>query len=635
MICGTLSDKDVIEYVAPSGKIIPQRCLKHVLGKHGLYDYIVNRFDDNTLSVDDNEYLRECIYRIVYGINEIPRCKICGKPITFKYNCYSKYCSRKCSNGDKEVVEKISKSCSDSLKQKYKEDGESIKKKRKETLTAKYGVNATSSPFSINEIQDASKNIILEKYGVDNAFKIDWVKNKRKEKQRQDSIKLQKNRNIDIEYLKDGNYLVKNCCDIHGDLVFTQTEFNNRFKPNRYCLSNPCYICNPFGNHVSGQQKTLLEYIKIIYKGEIIENDKKALDGLEIDIYLPELKIGFEFNGDYWHMNPINYRYDDINQSTKLSAIETWKKDIGKLFIAEEKGIMLFHVWEYYYKNETDSVKDFISNLVNNNIQYVHPIIKLKRELDIIDPNYTRIDDTIFEYDDVRIVYMDSFYFNKNTIPKQYITSLISDTKRTIFVYCYEITDERKFKAILSDIRYALHKIGKRIYARKCEIREISNKDSKDFLMENSLFGYRSASKVLGLYYKGELVMVYSFGNNYYGRKKDTEVIRVCTKLNTQVIGGSSKCLKYYIDNYAKNGETIVFYMDAIHHNGSSMKNDGFEYVKHEFGLMNCYISFDRFGEAFNRNPNRNKEIKEMVDRNEIVEVITNGVDVYKKVIKK
>lgn len=184
MICGILSDKDIIEYVAPSGKIIPQRCLKSVLEKHGLYEYIVNRFDDNSLSITDNEYLRECIYRIVNEINDIPRCKMCGKPITFKYNCYSKYCSRKCSNSDSDVIEKISKSCSNSLKQKYKEDGESIKKKRKETLTIKYGEDATSSPFSVNEIQNVSKNKILEKYGVDNMFKLDWVKTKRNEKQR-------------------------------------------------------------------------------------------------------------------------------------------------------------------------------------------------------------------------------------------------------------------------------------------------------------------------------------------------------------------------------------------------------------------------------------------------------------------
>ena len=164
------------------------------------------------------------------------------------------------------------------------------------------------------------------------------------------------------------------------------------------------------------------------------------------------------------------------------------------------------------------------------------------------------------------------------------------------------------------------------------KLSELSNKDVRKFLEDNSLFGYRSASVTFGLYYENELVMVYSFGNNFYGRKKDTEVIRVCTKKNTQVIGGSSKCLNYYIKNYAKSGETIIFYVDAIHHSGSSMSE--FEFVKHENGYMNYYVSFDKLGKAFNRTPSRNKEIKELIKKRELVMIPTYGVDVYKKIIE-
>ena len=84
---------------------------------------------------------------------------------------------------------------------------------------------------------------------------------------------MQKERSIDIEYLENGNYLVKNCCPIHGDLEYTQTDFNNRFRLDRYHVSNPCYLCNPFGYHISGKQKNIFDYIKSIYSGDIIEND--------------------------------------------------------------------------------------------------------------------------------------------------------------------------------------------------------------------------------------------------------------------------------------------------------------------------------------------------------------------------
>ena len=628
-----LNDKIILDYVAPNGKLIAQRCSEHSLKKQNFYDYIINRYNNNTLNIEDKHYLRECLYRLVNNIENPPVCKTCGNKVKFCYTKYPTYCSRYCSNHDKDVLKKISESCSKSLKDIYKRDGDNIKLKRQNTLSSKYGEELkSSSPFAVKEIQELSQKIVEEKYGVKNAFQMEKCRKKLVESSRNKSIQLQKERGIEIEYLENGNYLVKNCCPIHGDLEYTQTDFNNRFRLDRYHISNPCYLCNPFGYHISGQQKNIVDYIKSIYSGDIIENDKSILDGLEIDIYLPELKIGFEFNGDYWHMNPLIYRYDDENSSSHMKAIEQWEKDRKKILLADTKGVKIYHIWEYYFSNYKDLQLDFISNIILGNIEYEHPLLKLKKSLDKIDISYELKEHMIFEYENVRIVYVDGFYFNKNSITNSVLNNWKSETKRTIFVYDYEITDERKFEVILSDIKYSLGKIENRIYARKCVLKELTNKDVRQFLNDNSLFGYRSASVTLGLYYEDELVMIYSLGNNFYGRKKDTEVIRVCTKKNTQVIGGSSKCLNYYIKNYAKSGETIVFYVDAIHHSGSSMT--GFEFVKHENGFMNYYISFDKLGKAFNRTPSRNKEVKELIEKGELILVPTYGVDVYKKIIK-
>ena len=628
-----LNDKIILDYIAPNGKLIASRCSANVLKKHNFYDYIINRYNNNTLSFGDEHYLRECLYRIVNNIETPPVCKTCGNIVKFCYTKYPIYCSRSCSNNDEDVLKKISESCSKSLKDAYKRDGDNIKLKRQNTLTTKYGEDIkSSSPFAVREIQKLSQKIVEEKYGVKNAFQMEKCRKKSIESSRKKSIQIQKERGIEIEYLENGNYLVKNCCPIHGDLEYTQTDFNNRFRLDRYHVSNPCYLCNPFGYHISGKQKNIFDYIKSIYSGDIIENDTSVLNGLEIDIYLPELKIGFEFNGDYWHMNPLMYRYDDENSSSHIKAIEQWEKDRQKILLANEKGVKIYHIWEYYFSNNKDLQLDFISNIVLGNIEYEHPLLKLKKSLDKIDTSYELKEHMIFEYENVRIVYVDGFYFNKNSIANGVLSNWKSETKRTIFVYDYEITDERKFEVIISDIKYALGKIENRIYARKCVLKELTNKDVRQFLVDNSLFGYRSASITLGLYYEDELVMIYSFGNNFYGRNKDTEVIRVCTKKNTQVIGGSSKCLNYYIKNYAKSGETIIFYVDAIHHSGSSMS--GFEFVKHENGFMNYYVSFDKLGKAFNRIPSKNKEVKELIEKGELVQILTYGVDVYKKIVE-
>ena len=119
-------------------------------------------------------------------------------------------------------MNKISESCSKSLKDAYKRDGDNIKLKRQNTLSSKYGEELkSSSPFAVKEIQELSQKIVEDKYGVKNAFQMEKCRKKLVEYSRNKSIQLQKKRGIEIEYLENGNYLEKNCCQIHGDLEYT------------------------------------------------------------------------------------------------------------------------------------------------------------------------------------------------------------------------------------------------------------------------------------------------------------------------------------------------------------------------------------------------------------------------------
>jgi len=102
----------------------------------------------------------------------------------------------------------------------------------------------------------------------------------------------------------------------------------------------------------------LLEFIKNNYNGQILNNKRNIINGYEIDIYLPELNIAFEFNGLYWH-NEVNkhknYHMDKTNLCQKI-------------------GIELIHIWEDQWEFQKDIIKSMvlyklnkISNIINSN----------------------------------------------------------------------------------------------------------------------------------------------------------------------------------------------------------------------------------------------------------------------------
>ena len=108
-------------------------------------------------------------------------------------------------------------------------------------------------------------------------------------------------------------------------------------------------------------------------------------------------------------------------------------------------------------------------------------------------------------------------------------------------------------------------KTKNKIYARKCELKEVLAKDARKFLDENHIQGYSNSKINYGLYYNGELVSLMTFGKpriNLGGKKEDGsyELVRFCNKTNTNVIGGASKLFKHFIGEY--NPDEIVSYSD-------------------------------------------------------------------------
>jgi len=115
--------------------------------------------------------------------------------------------------------------------------------------------------------------------------------------------------------------------------------------------------------------------------------------------------------------------------------------------------------------------------------------------------------------------------------------------------------------------------LSNRIYARKCEIREVDTKEAREFCVNNHMQGYTQASIKYGLYYNDELMSLITISKSRYCFESSYEIIRFCNKLNVSVVGGFSKLLKRFRTLYKG---MIVSYANRRWSTGGLYEQNGF-----------------------------------------------------------
>ena len=392
---------------------------------------------------------------------------------------------------------------------------ESVKEKSRKRNLEKFGVEFVSQSNDIQvkikknnlekfgvehhlqnpEFLEKQKITNLEKWGVDNVSKLQEVKekkrqtnfknwgetnNKKSEKFRKLNFKIANDSNY-LKYLKDGISLFK--CDNNQDHHFEASIdiFQKRIKY-KTCI---CTICNPINKHQSGKEIKLFNFIKSIYEGEIIQNFR--IERQEIDIYLPQLNLGFEFNGVYWHSDI--YKEKDFHSNK------------SKFF--EERGIHVFHIWEDDFDEKEEIIKSQIQNLIGKS-----------------------------------------------------------------------------------------QKIG----ARKCEVKEVNDISLiKDFLNKNHIQGWVNSNIKIGLFFNSKLVSLMTF-DHFEGRKKmnqnEWNLNRFCSKSGLSVIGGASKLLSFFTKKY--NPNRIISYSDKDWSKGELYQKLGFKKTHETIPDYKYLIDFKR-----------------------------------------
>ena len=264
-------------------------------------------------------------YDLRYKTKHEGICLYCGKDTKFIKGKYFTYCSLNCAGKvnralsghkfdkslDKEELLIEKKKIIDEYKKNNPEEKRielRIHKEKRRELKDKYRKYFTSKCQKINSLLDYKErlenfNCNLLKYGIDIEFKCN----------------------------KCGNDNKESC-------QFIEIRTSLGVTPCTHCMAK---------DRGSAEEKNLINYIKSIYTGLIIENDRKVLNGSELDIYLPELKLAFEFDCLYWHnevYKKLNYHLDKTN-------------------LCLEQGIQLIHIFEDEWLHKQDIVKSRIKSL--------------------------------------------------------------------------------------------------------------------------------------------------------------------------------------------------------------------------------------------------------------------------------
>jgi len=173
------------------------------------------------------------------------------------------------------------------------------------------------------------------------------------------------------------------------------------------------------------------------------------------------------------------------------------------------------------------------------------------------------------------------YWHNELYKPKNYHLSKTNDCNENNIKLIHIFEDEWLYKKeiVISILKNKLNLVNKKIYARKCEIREISSKISKEFLDKNHIQGNVNSKIKLGLYYDNNLVSVMTFSKGRIimgGKENEWELNRFCNLLDYNVVGGASKLLNFFIKTH--NPKIIISYSDLRLFNGEMYNKLGFKF---------------------------------------------------------
>lgn len=152
------------------------------------------------------------------------------------------------------------------------------------------------------------------------------------------------------------------------------------------------------------------------------------------------------------------------------------------------------------------------------------------------------------------------------------------EAKGIELLHFWDFEIRQKFDIVQSMIKNKLGVSTSRRFARKCRVEKVSPSDAALFFNANHLQGHVKSSVYLGLYDGEELLQCASFSKTRFDKTVEWELIRLATKCDFNVVGGTGKLLKHFEREY--NPKSLLSYADRRYSQGGVYATLGFEKLR-------------------------------------------------------
>ena len=400
------------------------------------------------------------------------------------------------------------------------------------------------------EFKEKMKKQNIEKYGVDHVFKRKDVINKSKQ------TKLERYGNENYNNQDKTRQTVRNKYGV--DYLFQNNEIKEKSKQTckehygceYYCITQECKdkLKNKYG----------VEYA--LQDDKIYNKTRKSL------------KLHYHTNANTPFKIPeiINSNKEKIKHTCQLKYGVDYPCLINKVQMSG--GLTISKINQNFAKLLKDNNIEFEQEFVIKNKSYD---FKINNTLIEINPTYTH-NSTVGPY---------IKNHKCNSLNKDYHLNKFKLAQENGY-HCIHVWDWDDWNKIIN-----LLSPKQKLYARKCEIREVSKKECDEFLNLYHLQGKcRSQNIRVGLYHNNALVQIMTFGKPRYNKNYEYELLRLCSHKDYQVIGGSQKLWNHFLKTY--NPSNVISYCDNSKFSGRVYETLGMKLIDN--GVPSCHWSKGR-----------------------------------------